>query len=156
MLSDKVKEDIKRVLNNYANKRSACMAALQIIQGVKGHLTDEDMRELAQLLEVNNVRIQEVGAFYSMYNVAHPVGKHHIQVCANLPCSLLGAEHLVNFIERMLGIKVNGTTPDKKFTLSTVECLGSCATAPMMQINDTYYENLTEEKVRDILNSLKK
>ena len=89
-----------------------------------------------------------------MYN-KKPVGKYHIQVCTNVSCSLLGAEHIVEFLSKKLGIKKGETMPDKKFTLSEVECLGSCGTAPMMQINHDYYENLNEEKIEEILKGLK-
>lgn len=142
-------------MRNYKNLRSACMAALQIIQREAGHITEADMSDVASLLGVNPVQVEEVGAFYTMYNVRKPVGRHHIQVCTNLSCSLLGAGHIVNFIERLLKIKTGGTTQDKRFTLSTVECLGSCATAPMMQVDEDYYENLTEERINEILDGLK-
>jgi NADH-quinone oxidoreductase subunit E len=88
-----------------------------------------------------------------MFN-RQPVGENLIQVCTNISCSLLGAEHIVEHLKSKLGIDVGETTPDNKFTLVTVECLGSCGTAPMMQINDTYYENLTEEKIDRILAKL--
>ncbi|MBI5599869.1 MAG: NADH-quinone oxidoreductase subunit NuoE [Deltaproteobacteria bacterium] len=155
MLSEKTKEEIKKLFPGYKNTRSACMVALQIVQREVGHLSAQDMREVAELVGVNPVQIEEVGAFYTMYNVERPVGRHHIQVCANLSCSLLGAEHIVSFIERRLNIKTGQTTPDGKFTLSTVECLGSCGTAPMMQVGDDYHENLTEDSVREILEGLK-
>jgi NADH-quinone oxidoreductase subunit E len=84
-----------------------------------------------------------------------PVGKYHLQVCTNLSCSLLNSRHIVNHLEEKLGIKNGETTEDNKFTLSTVECLGSCGTAPMMQANDVFYENLTEKKVDAILKTMK-
>jgi len=96
-----------------------------------------------------------VVSFYTMFN-REPVGENLIQVCTNISCSLLSAEHIVEYIKNKLGIDVGETTPDNKFTLVTVECLGSCGTAPMMQINDTYYENLTEEKIDRILEKLAK
>ena len=89
-----------------------------------------------------------------MYNVVDPVGKYHIQVCRNISCWLLGAEKIIAHIEKILDIKTGGTTADKRFSLKTVECLGSCGTAPMMQINDDYYENLTFESVDQILKNL--
>ncbi|MEK7773037.1 MAG: NAD(P)H-dependent oxidoreductase subunit E, partial [Deltaproteobacteria bacterium] len=98
--------------------------------------------------------VHAAATFYTMYNVNRPVGRYHIQVCRNISCSLMGAEHIVKHLERALNIKTGETTPDKKYTLSTVECLGSCATAPMMQINDDYYENLDERKVDEILKRL--
>jgi NADH-quinone oxidoreductase E subunit len=100
------------------------------------------------------VQVYEVATFYTMYN-KKPVGKYHIQVCTNISCSLLGADHIMDFLSQRLGVKVKETTPDKMFTLSAVECLGSCGTAPMMQINDRYYEDLTKEKIEEILKGLK-
>ena len=154
MLSDKSKEEIKRVLNKYPNKRSAAMDALRIAQKEAGYLTGDVMREVADILGMPAAQVNEVAAFYTMYD-KKPVGRYHIHVCTNVSCSLLGAEHVVEFLSRKLGIKKGETTPDKKVTLSIVECLGSCGTAPMMQINDDYYENLTEEKIAEILKGLK-
>ena len=93
-------------------------------------------------------------SFYTML-YREPIGSHHIQICRTLPCALRGAERLTSFVSKTLGIEVGQTTADGRFTLSEVECLASCGTAPMMQINDDYYENLTDEKVTDILAALK-
>ena len=82
------------------------------------------------------------------------MGKYHVQICRNISCSLLGAEHLIGHVAGKLGVKPGGTTPDGKFTLSQVECLGSCGTAPVMQVNDDYYENLTEASIDAILDKL--
>jgi NADH:ubiquinone oxidoreductase subunit E len=99
-------------------------------------------------------RVCGVVSFYTMLNTK-PIGWQHIQICRTLPCALRGAEKLTSFISKTLGIEVGQTTADGRFTLSEVECLASCGTAPMMQINDGYYENLTDEKVTEILASLK-
>ena len=154
MLSDKSKEQIKSAVAKYPNKKSASMDALTIAQEECGHLTQDVLLEIASLLEMPPVQLNQVAAFYTMYN-KKPVGRHHIQVCTNVSCSLLGSEHIVEFLSKKLGIKKSETTSDKKFTLSEVECLGSCGTAPMMQINDDYYENLTEAKIEEILKNLK-
>jgi NADH:ubiquinone oxidoreductase subunit E len=95
-----------------------------------------------------------VATFYTMYN-RKPVGKYHLQVCRNLSCSLMGAEHLIEHVAGRLGVRPGETTADGKFTLSTVECLGSCGTAPVMQVNDDYYEDLSEDKVDAILDGLR-
>ncbi|MDH4226722.1 MAG: NADH-quinone oxidoreductase subunit NuoE [Deltaproteobacteria bacterium] len=155
MLSKDAIEKIDKIIAKYANKKSACMPAMQVVQAEKGHLTKEDMADIAAYLGIEPVDVHEVGAFYTMYNVEKPVGKYHVQVCRNISCSLLGAEHIVKHIEARLGIKTGQTTADKKFTLSTVECLGSCGTAPMMQVNDDFHENLTPGGVDEILNGLK-
>ncbi|MBI5643399.1 MAG: NADH-quinone oxidoreductase subunit NuoE [Deltaproteobacteria bacterium] len=155
MLSENAKKEIEAALRKYPNKRSAVMDALRAAQkGCGGHLTKEDMDEVAAILEMQAVEVNAAAAFYTMYNIDKPVGRYHVQVCRNISCSLLGAEHLIKHMERTLNIKTGETTPDKKFTLSTVECLGSCGTAPMMQINDDYHENLTEAKVDEILKGL--
>lgn len=156
MFSEESKKELEAALGKYPNKRSAVMDALRIAQkGNGGHLTKEDMDEIASMLEMRPVEVNAAAAFYTMYNIEKPVGKYHIQVCRNISCSLLGAEHLIKHMERTLGIKTGETTPDKVFTLSTVECLGSCGTAPMMQINDDYYENLTETRIDELLKKLK-
>ncbi len=153
MLPERLREEIRAVEKRYSTKRSAVMEALRIVQREKGYIEKEDMEEIACMLGMRPVSVNEVTAFYTMYNI-QPVGRYHIQVCRNISCSLLGAEHLISYMERLLNIKVGETTQDGKFTLSTVECLGSCGTAPMMQINDTYYENLTEERIEEILKGL--
>jgi len=112
------------------------------------------MEEIAAILEMQPVEVNAAAAFYTMYNIDKPVGRNHIQVCRNISCSLMGAEHIITHLERALGIKTGETTPDHRFTLSTVECLGSCGTAPMMQVNDEYYENLTEAKVDELLKKM--
>ena len=154
MLSEGAVKEINELTSRYASLRSAVMPALYVVQREYGYITEEGMREVAKILGVNPVQIFEVATFYTMYN-KKPVGKYHIQVCTNIACSLLGAEHIVDFLSKKLGIKAKETTPDKMFTLSKVECLGSCGTAPMMQINDKYYEDLTEGKIEEILKSLK-
>ncbi|MBI5826242.1 MAG: NADH-quinone oxidoreductase subunit NuoE [Deltaproteobacteria bacterium] len=156
MLTENEKKELQAALKKYPNRRSAVMDALRIVQnGRGGHIVKEDMLEIASILEMQPAEVNAAATFYTMYNVNKPVGKHHIQVCRNISCSLMGAEHIIKHLERTLDIKTGQTTPDKKFTLSTVECLGSCATAPMMQINDDYYENLTDQKVDEILKNLK-
>jgi NADH-quinone oxidoreductase E subunit len=155
MFTEEMKSEIEGLFDMYADKRSAVMSALYIAQRERGHITEDDMREIAELLDIQPVIVNEIGAFYTMYNVKKPVGKYHIQVCANLSCNLREAERIIAHLEKKLHVKVGETTSNKKFTLETVECLGSCGTAPMMQINDDYYEDLTEGKVNTILSKLK-
>ncbi len=155
MFTDEIKREIEGLFEMYGDKRSAVMSALFVAQRERGHLTEADMREIADLLDIQPVIVSEVGAFYTMYNVEKPVGKYHIQVCANLSCNLREAEHIIAHLEETLHIKAGETTRDKKYTLTRVECLGSCGTAPMMQVNDDYFEDLTEGKVNTILSKLK-
>lgn len=155
MLSEEAKKEIEKALRKYPNKRSAVMDALRSAQKARGgHLEKSDMDEIAVILEMQAVEVNAAAAFYTMYNIDKPVGKYHIQVCRNISCSLMGAEHIIKHMERTLNIKTGETTADKKFTLSTVECLGSCGTAPMMQINDDFHESLDEAKVEEILKGL--
>ncbi|MFQ5901045.1 MAG: NADH-quinone oxidoreductase subunit NuoE [Thermodesulfobacteriota bacterium] len=148
-----LKEKIEEIVRQYPDKGSALLPALHVAQEKYGHITKKAMEEVAEILSVPTINVQEVATFYTMYNKA-PVGKHHIQICTNVSCSLLGAEHLLDYLQRKLGITVGETTHDNTFTLTTVECLGSCGTAPVMQINDTYYENLTEAKLDEVLKQL--
>ena len=153
MLSDQAKAEITKLRARYPHPRSALMPALSIAQKENGWLSPEAMSEVAEFLDVPPVEAAAVASFYTMYRLK-PTGKYLIQVCTNVSCSLLGAEHLVEYISRKLGIKEGEITPDGKFTWIPVQCLGSCGTAPMMQINDDYYENLTEEKIDQILSEL--
>ncbi len=149
-----LREKIREISKRYPDMRSAIMPALYLAQEKYGYLTREAMEEVAEILGIPPVAVYEVATFYTMYN-KEPVGKYHIQVCTNVSCMLLGAETLVDHLRKRLGIDVGETTKDGLFTLSTVECLGSCGTAPVMQINDTYYEDLTKEKVDEIIKTLK-
>jgi NADH-quinone oxidoreductase E subunit len=133
---------------------SALLPALQLAQrDYGGWLPEEALEEVGALMGLPPAQVAAVASFYTMLNLK-PVGRHLIQVCTNISCSLLGAEHLVAYIGRKLGIEPGHTTPDGRFTLVEVECLGSCGTAPVMQVDDAYYEGLTEQKIEKILESL--
>lgn len=149
-----MKEKSQAILRRYPDKRSALLPILHLIQEEQGRLSDEAMVAVAELLGLKPVEVREVATFYTMFNF-RPVGRYHIQVCHNLSCSLLGAESLIAHLEERLQIRAGETTPDNLFTLIKVECLGSCGTAPVMQINGDYYENLSKEKVDVILESLR-
>ena len=138
----------------YPRKEAALLPVLCLAQKEFGHLGQEAIEYVARLMEQSPARVCGVVNFYTMLNTK-PIGWHHIQVCRTLPCALRGAERITSFISKTLGIEVGQTTADGRFTLSEVECLASCGTAPMMQINDDYYENLTDEKVTEVLASLK-
>lgn len=113
------------------------------------------MDEIARIVDVPPMKVYEVATFYSMYNLA-PVGKYLVQMCTTTPCWLCGSAKVVEACEKTLGIHVGESTPDGLFTLMEVECLGACANAPMVQINDDFYEDLTAENMTGILQSLKK
>jgi NADH-quinone oxidoreductase subunit E len=141
------------VLTRYPNKRAALLPTLWLAQYEFGYLSPEVMEYVAKLLDLSPAFVGAVASFYTMFN-KEPVGKFHVQMCTNLSCALVGAEQLVECLEKKLSIGVGQTTPDKKFTLSEVECLGSCGTAPVAQINDDYYENLTPEGVVQLVDEL--
>jgi NADH-quinone oxidoreductase subunit E len=133
---------------------SLSIPALRRIQEERGYIADEDISDLTAYLGVPRTQIDEVVAFYTQFTRV-PLGKHHLQVCHNVSCSLRGAEGLVKHLCGRLGIKPGETTADGQFSLTTVECLASCGTAPMMMVGDAYYENLTPASVDALLTEWK-
>ncbi len=134
---------------------SAVMPLLDLAQRQSdGWLPKAAMDTVAEMLEMPPIRVYEVATFYTMYNLK-PVGKHHVQVCTNLPCWLRGSDGVVGACRKSLGIDFGMTTEDGMFTLSEVECLGACVNAPMMQIGDDYYEDLDAKSTGSILDELK-
>jgi len=155
MISEETKKQITEQAARYPEKRSAILPALYLIQGEEGYISKQGAEAVAEILGNTTGEVMSVASFYTMFNTK-PVGKYHIQACKNISCHLAGAEKIIETLSRKLGIPVGGTTADGKFTLSVVECLGSCGTGPMMQVNDDYYENLTEARVDEILEKLRK
>ena len=151
--SDAARAEFERLLTRYPDRKAVILPALHLAQKEFGYVSDEAIVYIAGLVGTSPAEIEGVASFYTMYN-RQPVGKYHVQICRNISCSLLGAEHLIEHVAGKLGVKPGGTTPDGKFTLSLAECLGSCGTAPMMQVNDDYYENLTEASIDAILDKL--
>lgn len=152
--SDETMTLVNKIIKRYpeGKHKSALIPILHLAQmEFDGWLSPETMDYVASILNIQPIEVYEVASFYSMFNLK-PVGKCLIEVCRTGPCWLLGAEDLVRHIEKKLNIKDGETTADGMFTLKTVECLASCGTAPMMQIGETYHENLTCEKVDEILN----
>ncbi|MDH3238907.1 MAG: NADH-quinone oxidoreductase subunit NuoE [Deltaproteobacteria bacterium] len=152
--SEEARARFERMLARYPNREAAILPTLHIAQREFGFLSAEAVLYVASLLGFTPARIEGVATFYTMYN-RKPVGKYHLQICRNLSCSLMGAEHLIEHVAKRLGVKPGETTADGRFTLSTVECLGSCGTAPVMQVNDDYYENLSEESIEGLLDRLR-
>jgi NADH-quinone oxidoreductase E subunit len=143
----------EETISRYPRKEAAMLPVLYLAQQEFGYLSAEAVDYVAKLMGQPPARVAGVVTFYTMLN-SKPVGRYHIQVCRTLSCALSGAEKITSLIKAQLGIAPGQTTPDARFTLSEVECLASCGTGPMMQINDEYYENLTPEKVTEILNKL--
>ena len=154
MFTEENLRKIEEIRKRYPKPMAAVLPVLWLAQEQFGWISEEVMHYVAEVLDVPFSHILGVVTFYTMYN-KKPVGKYHIQICANVSCMLRNSDSLVEHLERRLAIKVGETTPDKMFTLDVVECLGSCGTAPMMQVNDDYYENLDAEKVDLLLNEFK-
>jgi NADH-quinone oxidoreductase subunit E len=155
ILTDNTIEKIRKTIPKYPRRLSCILPALTLAYRQVGYLNDELYGEIAQVLELDTVRVAEAASFYTMFP-KKPVGRYFIQVCQNLSCALLGAESLVEYLKQKLGVELGEVTNDGLFTVVTVECLGSCTTAPMMQVNDRFYENLTREKVDELLDDLRK
>jgi NADH-quinone oxidoreductase subunit E len=136
-------------------QRSAVMELLWIAQKQNQNwISNEAIKYISNFLNLPEVRVYEIATFYSMYNLK-PVGKYFIQACGTTPCVLMGSEEIMQTIQEELQISDKETTSDGLFSLLEVECLGACSNGPMVQINDDYYEDLTPEIIRDIINSLK-
>ena len=156
LISLEAREDIDRVLTKFPEdqKKSAILEGLHILQDQNGgFLTDDLQTALAEYLDVSKVDVYEVATFYCMYDIA-PVGKHKLNVCTNVSCMLNGAYELLSHIEKKLDIKPGQTTKDGRITLKEVECQGACCGSPMLEVDKIFYENLTVEKVNQIIDSL--
>jgi len=156
LLSPAICEHIDRWNVRYPaeHKRSGVFEALRVVQEQHGgSLTPALIEAVADYLEMPRVSVFEVATFYSMYRLS-PVGKHVIEVCTNISCSLNGSGDIVTHLKNRLGIEVNGTTPDGQFTLKEVECLGACVAPPVCQVGKKYYENLTPERINEMLTTL--
>jgi NADH-quinone oxidoreductase subunit E len=157
IFSNETMATVNKIIARYpeGKHKSALIPLLHLAQAeFEGWLSPEVMDYVASILNIQPVEVYEVASFYSMFNLK-PRGKCLIEVCRTSSCWLMGAEDVVNHIENKLGIKNGETTTDGMFTLKTVECLGSCGTAPMMQVGKTYHENLTFEKVDQLLDQLR-
>lgn len=154
-LSETGLTEVKKELARYEAKESAIIPSLYIAQKENnGFITPDMIRHLSQVMDIPEARINEVFKFYTMFN-QKPVGKYHVQVCTNISCALEGGREMANHICHELGVKLNEVTADGRFTVSKVECLGSCGTAPMMQVNDTYHEKLTPDTAMNLLRGMK-
>ncbi|KAJ9598685.1 hypothetical protein L9F63_010634, partial [Diploptera punctata] len=136
------------------HKKAAVIPLLDLAQRQHGWLPISAMHKVAEILNMPKMRVYEVATFYTMF-MRDPTGKYHVQVCTTTPCWLRGSDDIMKCIQKKLGIKQGETTADRKFTLSEVECLGACVNAPMIQVNDDYYEDLTVKDTEEILEDLK-
>lgn len=156
MLSATVRGQIDAWLKKYPaeQKQSAVIQALTYVQNENGGwLSTSLIDAVAVYLDMPKIAVYEVATFYNLFDLK-PVGRHKIAVCASVSCMLCGSDETLNYLQKKLKVGLGETTPDGKFTLKKVECLASCGTAPMMQIGQQYYENLSPEKIDNILASL--
>ena len=133
---------------------SLTLPCLRRIQQERGYIADADIDLLVDYLGVPRIQIEEVLSFYTQFR-RKPIGRWHLQVCRNVSCSMRGAESTLGTLSKKLGIKPGETTADGRFTLTAVECLGSCGTAPVVMVNDSYHENMGDEKLDALLGELK-
>ncbi len=156
-LSAHAREEIDELITHYPadQKKSALLGTLNIVQHEnKGFLTDELMHAVADYLELSKIEVYEVASFYSMYELK-PVARNNVAICTNISCMLMGSQTIVDHVENKLGIKIGESTADGRIYLKKEEeCLAACAGGPMMQVNHVYFENLTPEKVDEILDTL--
>ena len=155
MLREKYQKEIDEIISRYPVKRSALIPLLYLAQRDEGFVSEAAMKEIAGLLRLTPPQVYETATFYTMLNLK-PVGKFHLQVCKSLMCALAGSDTVIGWVKTKLGIGPGETTTDGVFSLSAVECLAACGTAPMMQVNEDYYERLTEDTFDRILADLKK
>lgn len=153
-LTEDFKRSAEKTCAKYPRRDAALIPLLHELQGEAGYVAEEAMDELAKFLGLPYSRVKAVVTFYTMFN-REPAGKYHLQVCRNISCHMAGAPGLLARLRDKLGIAEGETTPDGLFTLSAVECLGSCGTAPVMQVNDRYFERLDEAKLDALLDDLR-
>lgn len=152
-MNSEIQNRVIELAKLYGNNHAVLIPALHIIQDTYGFINDENINKISKLLNLPKKEIEETLSFYTMFRKKE-VGKYHIQLCQNISCYLRGAENILTYIKNKLNIDVGQKTEDNLFSLSTVECLGNCGKAPVMQINDDYYEELTTERVDEILGKL--
>jgi|SRR5579863_24643 len=155
VLSEKARAAIEAQFSKYPEKQSVVLFALRIAQEELGYLSEDALVDVATLLDLTPVQVYDVATFYTMFNL-RPVGQYHLQVCRSLSCAIMGAGSIVDSLKKRLGIEVGGTSADGFFSLKMVECLASCGSGPMMQVNDDYFEQLTPQKIDRILEDLRK
>lgn len=155
MLTPEREAKVDELLSHYPVRQSALLPVLWVVQDQFGWISMDAMRYVAKRIGITPEAVREVVTFYSMYN-DKPVGKYHLQVCCTTPCMIMGSDDIIGYIEQKLGVTRGNTTDDGMFTVSQVECLGSCGTAPMLQVNrEKFDENLTHEKVDRLLDDLR-
>ncbi|HUJ19748.1 MAG TPA: NADH-quinone oxidoreductase subunit NuoE [Nitrospirota bacterium] len=154
MLTEQEKKEIDEELNRSVHKRAACVDALKIVQRRRGWVSDESLAEIAGLLDMTTEELDSVATFYNLI-YRRPVGRHVVLLCDSISCWIVGQEELYAHLKKRLGIDWGQTTPDNKFTLLPVACLGACDLAPAMMIDDELHGGLTPQKLDEILDTMK-
>jgi NADH-quinone oxidoreductase subunit E len=157
-LKEKYSEEVNAIFAKYENKRSAVMPLLYLAQREGGYVTKESMAEIAEMLEIETTEVASIVGFYSLYH-DEKAGKYRMQVCADLPCALRGADKFLESLCQNLGVKVGETTSDGLVTVESVMCLAGCDKAPMFQLQEgdrvTYHENMTVDRTMELVEALK-
>ncbi len=151
--SESLRQRIAEVVALYPRKEAALLPVLHLVQREVGSISPAEEKFIAGILDIKPMKVREVTTFYTMI-LRQPLGKYHLQVCSNLSCTLLGVGTIIDYLKEKLGIGMGETTPDGKFSLSTVECLGACEQAPCLMVNFDYHGNLDKEKIDRLLASL--
>jgi NADH-quinone oxidoreductase subunit E len=153
VISADARARIDAEIEKYPRKRGALLPALHIVHGELGHVSLDTAREVAEIFEILPIEVMEVVSFYNMF-FDSPQPRHHVRVCTNLPCSLRGARNLLRKLEEHLSVDEHGNTADGRIRLGHEECLGACAYAPMLRIDDTYHEDLDSQRAIALLDAL--
>ena len=154
MLTEENQKKVEELRKRYPTSQALVLPVLWIVQEQEGYISEDSMKYVASLLHIPFGHIYGVVSFYTMLQKDR-IGKYHIEVCTNVSCMLRGSGKILEHIEQRLGLKVGETSPDKKWTLTETECLGSCGTAPMLAVGDEYCENLTLEKIDKLIDNMK-
>ncbi len=154
MLNDTALQEIEKIKGRYPDRESALLPVLYIAQREFGWLSNEAMYHVAQVLNLPEAKVRGTASFYSMFK-HKPVGRNLVQICTNISCMIAGSDDLVDFLKSRYGMEPNETTPDGRFSLVIMECIGACGTAPAMLVNTDFHDNLTEKTIEEILNNYK-
>lgn len=153
--SDQLEQRFATMVTHYPTRRSVLVPMLLYIQDELGTLTDEAIHEIAERVELSDLEVRNVISYYSMLRTKR-IGKYNFQVCTNVSCLLRGGEEILEHCKKELGVANKGTTPDGLFTVEEVECIGACSWAPAMMLNYDFHENLTPEKIDQLIEGIKK
>ena len=152
--SDQLEQRFAEMITHYPTKRSVLVPILLYVQDELGAITDDAIHELAQRVELSDLEVRNVISYYSMMRT-HPIGKYNLQVCTNVSCLLRGGEEILEHCTKRLGVGNKQSTPDGLFHVEEVECIGACSWAPAMQVNYDYHENLTIEKIDELIDGIR-